>query len=197
MSSKDEVFEYLIDQLRQRVGKFDVVAEVHKMSVDRSITGRSGYSDEENAIIDGYMRLERNGIVHNLKQHLAARDDRIRTLEAKLRRSVDKVKELQATIEHMNYDFKRTTAKPKECEHDYRLVLWCSDLKQCTKCDGIRPEPSEGWKENPGCKACPVPGDSEVEVEFRNGIVAVGEAQDYLWSIDNDNWDIVKYRIIK
>ncbi|HBI0203505.1 TPA: hypothetical protein KYG11_004395 [Salmonella enterica] len=102
MSSKDEVFEYLIDQLRQRVGKFDVVAEVHKMSVDRSITGRSGYSDEENAIIDGYMRLERNDIVHNLKQHLAARDDRIRTLEAKLRRSVDNVKELQATIEHMN-----------------------------------------------------------------------------------------------
>lgn len=58
MNSSDEVFEYLIDQLRQRVGRFDVVAEVHKMSVDRLITGRSGYSDEENAIIDGYIGLE-------------------------------------------------------------------------------------------------------------------------------------------
>ncbi len=197
MSSKDEVFEYLIDQLRQRVGKFDVVAEVHKMSVDRSITGRSGYSDEENAIIDGYMRLERKDIVHNLKQHLAARDGRIRTLEAKLRRSVDKVKELRATIEHMNEDFKRTTAKPKECEHDYRLVLWCSDLKQCTKCGGIRPEPSEGWVENPGRKVCPAPGDCEVEVQFRGGLSGKGLAGNFRWVIDNDNWDIVKYRIIK
>lgn len=65
MNNKDEVFEYLIDQLRQRVNKFDVVAEVHKMSVDRSITGRSGYSDEENAIIDGYMGLESKDITHN------------------------------------------------------------------------------------------------------------------------------------
>lgn len=174
MNSKDEVFEYLIDQLRQRVGKFDVVAEVRKMSIDRSITGRSGYSDEENTIIDAYIGRDSDSeqIIHNLKQHLARKDDEIRVPKARLCRAKDKVKELRETIEHMNADFNRETS---------------SD----------RPEPSEGWKENPGRKACPVPGDSEVEVEFRSGIVAIGEAKDYLWSIDNDNWDIVKYRVIK
>ena len=26
----------------------------------------------------------------------------------------------------------------QECEHDYRLVLWCSDLQQCSKCGVIK-----------------------------------------------------------
>lgn len=26
----------------------------------------------------------------------------------------------------------------QECEHDYRLVLWCSDLQQCSKCGAIK-----------------------------------------------------------
>ena len=30
--------------------------------------------------------------------------------------------------------------KPRECEHDWRLILWCSDTKQCTKC-GVTNEP--------------------------------------------------------
>lgn len=28
--------------------------------------------------------------------------------------------------------------KPTECEHDWRLILWCSDIKQCTKCGATR-----------------------------------------------------------
>lgn len=201
MSSKDEVFEYLIDQLRQRANKFDVVAEIHKMSVDRSITGRSGYSDEENAIIDAYIGHDSDSkqIIHNLQQHLARKDGDIRMLKDRLRREVDKVKELRDTIELMNADFYRVT-KREECEHYYRLVLWSSDLKQCTKCGAVlnpQHELYDGWIENPGRKACPVPSDCEVEVEFRNGSIAVGAAQDYRWEIDNNNWDIVKYRIIK
>lgn len=174
MNNKDEVLEYLIEQLQHRVSKFDVVAEIHKMSIDRSITGRSGYSDKENAIIDAYIGRDSDSeqIIHNLKRHLARKDDEIRVLEDRLRRAKDKVKELRETIEHMDAGFNRATSRDKH-------------------------ESSEGWKENPGRKECPVPGDSKVEVEFSNGIASVGEAQDYLWSIDNDNWDIVKYRVIK
>ncbi|EGS4287215.1 hypothetical protein I5X56_001360 [Salmonella enterica] len=169
------------------------------MLIDRSITGRSGYSDVENAIIDGYIGLESKDVVHNLRQHLAARDHQIRTLEDKLRRSVEEVEELRDTIEHMNEDVKRTKAKPEECEHDYRLVAWDSDLKQCTKCGGIRPEtePSVGWVENPGRKACPVTNDCEVEVMFRGGLSGKGLAHKFRWGIDNNSWDIVKYRVIK
>lgn len=203
MNSKDEVFEYLIDQLRQRVGKFDVVAEVRKMLIDRSITGRSGYSDEENAIIDAYMGLDSDSkqIIHNLQQHLARKDDEIRVLKARLCRAKDKVKELRETIEHMDAGFNRET-KPEECEHDWKVVQYTAGVEtyKCRLCQAIsdtQMEPSDGWKENPGRKACPVPGDSEVEVEFRSGLAAIGEARNYQWSIDNDNWDIVKYRVIK
>lgn len=201
MGNKDEVFEYLIEQLRHRVSKFDVVAEIHKMSIDRSITGRSGYSDEENAIIDGYMGRDSDSekIIHNLKQHLARKDDEIRTLKDQLLQAKDKVEELQGTIEHMNADFYRVT-KREECEHDYRSVAWCSGLKQCTKCDGIRPEtePSNTWIENPGLKNGPVPHDHVVEVELLNGTIGVGYVDSFLWEIDAaDGWSIVKYRIIK
>lgn len=35
-------------------------------------------------------------------------------------------------------DITRYRVVKPECEHDYRLVLWCSDLKQCTKCGKIK-----------------------------------------------------------
>ncbi|HFV9492594.1 TPA: hypothetical protein ACIAM1_002356 [Salmonella enterica subsp. enterica serovar Chester] len=166
MNNKDEVFEYLVEQLRQRVGKFNVVAEIHKMSIDRSRTGRSGYSDEENAIIDAYLDRDSDSkqIIHNLKQHIVAKDDRIRALENRLRRAREEVEELRGTIEHMDKVFKLTTARSEECEHDYRLVACSGDLKQCTKCGVAKPEtePSDGWVENPGRKAFPAPGDCEV-----------------------------------
>lgn len=201
MSNKNEVFEYLIYQLRQCVSKFDVVAEIHKMSIDRSITGRSGYSDVENAIIDAYIGRDSDSeqIIHNLKQHLASRDGDIRMLKDRLRRAKDKIKELRVTIEHMNIDFYRVT-KREECEHYYRLVLWSSDLKQCTKCGAVlnpQHELYDGWIENPGRKACPVPSDCEVEVQYLGGLSGKGLARNFRWDFDNDNWDIVKYRVIK
>ncbi|QIO03730.1 hypothetical protein QA021_gp03 [Salmonella phage skrot] len=146
MNSKDEVFEYLIDQLRQRVGKFDVAAEVHKMSVDRSITGRSGYSDEENAIIDAYIGLDSDSkqIIHNLQQHLAGKNDEIRVLEDRLRRAEDKIKELRDTIELMNIDFDQVTSCPEqsccrkgdvqECDHDWYRNCVGSYEEVCVKC---------------------------------------------------------------
>lgn len=149
MNSKDEVFEYLIDQLRQRVGKFDVVAEVRKMLIDRSITGRSGYSDEENAIIDAYIGLDSDSkqIIHNLQQHLAGKNDEIRVLEDRLRRAEDKIKELRDTIELMNIDFDQVTSCPEqsccrkgdvqECDHDWYRNCVGSYEEVCVKC-GIK-----------------------------------------------------------
>ncbi|MFB1731171.1 hypothetical protein ACEY67_20755 [Salmonella enterica subsp. enterica] len=226
MNSGDEVLEYLIDQLRQRVSKFDVVAEIHKMSIDRSITGRSGYSDVENEIIDAYIGRDSDSkqIIHNLQQHLAGKNDEIRVLEDRLRRAKDKIKELQATIELMNADFNRAISGTEQsgcrkedvqkCRHEWIelpglfIAEWDPRNKPgytcCRKCGlkeyswgMVKYEHSEGWKENQGGDACPVPGDSEVAVEFRGGLTAVGVARDYRWEIDNNNWDIVKYRIIK
>lgn len=58
MSNKNEVFEYLIAQLRQQLPVVDVMGEIKRWSIDRSIAGRGNYTDEENAIIDAYIGLE-------------------------------------------------------------------------------------------------------------------------------------------
>nr|DAK06965.1 MAG TPA: Protein phosphatase 1 regulatory subunit KINSASE G - I [Caudoviricetes sp.] len=60
MSTKNEVFEYLIDQLRRQLPVVDVMGEIKRWSIDRSIVGRGIYTDEENAIIDAYIGLEHN-----------------------------------------------------------------------------------------------------------------------------------------
>lgn len=69
MSNKNEVFEYLIDQLRQQLPVVDVMGEIKRWSIDRSIAGRGNYTDDENAIIDAYIGLENNP--HNQCEDLA------------------------------------------------------------------------------------------------------------------------------
>lgn len=69
MSNKNEVFEYLIDQLRQQVNKKDVTS--FNVSVQ--------ISDLD----------EVKQVIHNLQQHIAGRDDEIRVLKDTLRQQVN------------------------------------------------------------------------------------------------------------
>lgn len=116
MSNKNEVFEYLIDQLRQQVNKKDVTS--FNVSVQ--------ISDLD----------EVKQVIHNLQQHIAGKDDEIRALKDSLRQQVgnnpykqqcedlahevlslknqlrdasELVTELQETIKLMNEDFNRVT----------------------------------------------------------------------------------------
>ena len=68
MSNKNEVFEYLIDQLRQQVNKKDVTS--FNVSVQ--------ISDLD----------EVKQVIHNLQQHIAGKDDEIRALKDSLRQQV-------------------------------------------------------------------------------------------------------------
>lgn len=68
MSTKNEVFEYLIDQLRQQVNKKDVTS--FNVSVQ--------ISDLD----------EVKQVIHNLQQHIAGKDDEIRVLKDSLRQQV-------------------------------------------------------------------------------------------------------------
>ena len=113
-SNKNEVFEYLIDQLRQQVNKKDVTS--FNVSVQ--------ISDLD----------EVKQVIHNLQQHIAGRDDEIRVLKDTLRQQVNNnqcedlahevlslknqlrdasalVAELQETIKLMNEDFGRVTGR--------------------------------------------------------------------------------------
>lgn len=69
MSNKNEVFEYLIDQLRQQINKKDVTS--FNVSVQ--------ISDLD----------EVKQVIHNLQQHIAGRDDEIRVLKDTLRQQVN------------------------------------------------------------------------------------------------------------
>lgn len=69
MSNKNEVFEYLIDQLRQQVNKKDVTSF--------NVSVRISDLDEVKQVI------------HNLQQHIAGKDDEIRALKDSLRQQVN------------------------------------------------------------------------------------------------------------
>lgn len=68
MRNKNEVFEYLIDQLRQQVNGKDVTS--FNVSVQ--------ISDLD----------EVKQVIHNLQQHIAGKDDEIRALKDSLRQQV-------------------------------------------------------------------------------------------------------------
>lgn len=100
MSNKNEVFEYLIDQLRQQLPVVDVMGEIKRWSIDRSIAGRGNYTDEENAVIDAYIGLEHNPY----KQQCEDLAHEVQSLKNQLRDMSEVVDVLMRTITLMNGD---------------------------------------------------------------------------------------------
>lgn len=94
MSNKNEVFEYLIDQLRQQIPVVDVIGEIKRWSIDRSIAGRGNYTDDENAIIDAYIGLEHNP--H--KQQCEDLAHEVLSLKNQLRDASAQIKELRLAL---------------------------------------------------------------------------------------------------
>lgn len=94
MSNKNEVFEYLIDQLRQQLPVVDVMGEIQRWSIDRSIAGRGNYTDEENAIIDAYIGLEHNPY----KQQCEDLAHEVQSLKNQLRDASAQIKELHLAL---------------------------------------------------------------------------------------------------
>lgn len=99
MSNKNEVFEYLIDQLRQQVNKKDVTS--FNVSVQ--------ISDLD----------EVKQVIHNLQQHIAGKDDEIRVLKDQLRQQVnnnqceDLAHEVQSLKNQLRDAFERETELQK------------------------------------------------------------------------------------
>ena len=126
MSNKNEVFEYLIDQLRQQVNKKDVTS--FNVSVQ--------ISDLD----------EVKQVVHNLQQHIAGKDDEIRVLKDRLRDASAQIKELHkasatATGDVEAYKLIREQEQSgcrkedtQECEHVWYRYNLGGYTKMCVKC---------------------------------------------------------------
>lgn len=95
MSNKNEVFEYLIDQLRQQLPVVDVMGEIERWSIDRCIAGRGNYTDEENAIIDAYIGLGDNPY----KQQCEDLAHEVLSLKNQLRYASAQIKELHLALD--------------------------------------------------------------------------------------------------
>lgn len=96
MSNKNEVFEYLIDQLRQQVTKKDVISF--------NVSVRISDLDDVKQVI------------HNLQQHIAGKDDEIRALKDSLRQQVNnnQCEDLAHEVQSLKNQLRDASAQIKE-----------------------------------------------------------------------------------
>lgn len=161
MSNKNEVFEYLIDQLRQQVSKKDVTS--FNVSVQ--------ISDLD----------EVKQVIHNLQQHIAGKDDEIRVLKDSLRQQVNnnQCEDLAHEVQSLKNQLRDASAQIKElhkalatatgdveayklireqeqsgcrkedtqgCEHEWRVATFYGarvSPTYCRKCGVAKPEECE------------------------------------------------------
>lgn len=221
MNTKNEVFEYLIDQLRQQLPVVDVMGEIKRWSIDRSIAGRGNYTDEENAIIDAYIGLEHNPY----KQQCEDLAQEVQSLKNQLRDASALVAELQEDnikksehISHLTGQVKElhlALAKATGDAEAYKLIR-----KGGYVSDGQTYVVGENAPEQSGCRKedvqescwiewfggdCPVPRGELVDVVYRDGKTlyrlpadeihcTARDASGSFWRHDGDPSDIVRYR---
>lgn len=152
MNSRNEVFEYLIDQLRQQVTVVDVMGEIKRWSIDRSIAGRGNYTDEENVIIDTYIDLEHNPY----KQQCEDLAHEVLSLKNQLRDASAQIKELHKALAIATGDvdvyklIRKSALGPEqsgrrkedaqECRHEFvhrkhKSGLVCFKCGVCKECE--------------------------------------------------------------
>lgn len=144
VNSKNEVFGYRIDQLRQQLPAVDVMGEIKRWSIDRSIVGRGIYTDEENAIIDAYIGLEHNpykqqceDLAHgvlSLKNQLRDASAQIKDLHLALVKATGDVEAYKLIREQEQSGCRK--GDTQECEHDWRVVQYSAGVEtnKCRLC---------------------------------------------------------------
>lgn len=131
MNSKNEVFEYLIDQLRQQLPVVDVMGEIKRWSIDRSIVGRGIYTDEENAIIDAYIGMEHN----QYRQQCEDLAHEVLSLKNQLRDASVLVAELQKELDIANSTVVRLRKEIAKSTGDIGEYIDATEQAGCRKWD--------------------------------------------------------------
>lgn len=201
MSNKNEVFEYLIDQLQQQLPVVDVMGEIKRWSIDRSIAGRGNYTDEENAVIDAYIGLEHNPY----KQQCEDLAHEVQSLKNKLRDASAQIKELHKALVKATGDAEayKLIRKGGYIPAGQSCVVGEHGPEQ-SGCHKEYTSDEESWIEWEGGE-CPVPRGELVDVVYRDGKTLYclpadeihctsRDASCIFWRHDGDPSDIVRYR---
>lgn len=150
MSNKNEVFEYLIGQLRQQVNGNqceDLAQEVQ--SLKNQLRDMSELVDEllgTITLMNGKSGCRKEDTQYNAwRPHYGARQPVPDGTMVFIRYRNGEEPKHSVAAEKRSWIWDGTYADiveykidTQECEHDYRLVLWCSDLQQCSKCGVIK-----------------------------------------------------------
>ncbi len=130
IAGKDDEIRALKDRLRQQLPVVDVMGEIKRWSIDRSIVGRGIYTDEENAIIDTYIGMEHNPY----KQQCEDLAHELQSLKNQLRDASAQIKELHLALVKATGDAEayklireqeqssRRKEDSHECYHNWRFV---------------------------------------------------------------------------
>lgn len=168
MSNKNEVFEYLIDQLRQQVNNNQCEDLAHEVqSLKNQLRDMSELVDDlmgtitlMNGDVEAYKVLRKGGYISAGQRYVVGGHG------------------LGATVNC------RCTPTPVPPEQS-----------GCRKED-VQVEKS--WVEHNSAAACPVPDDTVVDIKFRNGEVESNtKALSWRWDTRGGPYDIVAYRVVK
>ena len=163
MSNKNEVFEWLIDQLRQQVNSNpykqqceDLAHEVLSLKnqlrdASEHIKGLHKALATATGDVGAYIAAEQSGCrkedtqYNAWRPHYGARQPVPDGTMVFIRYRNGEEPKHSVAAEKRSWILDGTYADIVEykidtqgCEHDYRLVLWCSDLQQCSKCGVIK-----------------------------------------------------------
>lgn len=94
IAGKDDEIRALKDRLRQQLPVVDVMGEIKRWSIDRSIVGRGIYTGEENAIIDTYIGMEHN----QYKQQCEDLAREVQSLKNQLRDASAQIRDLHVAL---------------------------------------------------------------------------------------------------
>ena len=159
MNSKNEVFEYLIGQLRQQVNGNQCEDLAHEvLSLKNQLRDASEHIKELRkalataaGVVGAYIAAEQSGCrkedtqYNAWRPHYGARQPVPDGTMVFIRYRNGEEPKHSVAAEKRSWIWDGTYADiveykidTQECEHDYRLVLWCSDLQQCSKCGVIK-----------------------------------------------------------
>lgn len=190
-SNKNEVFEYLIDQLRQQINKKDVTSF--------NVSVRISDLDEVKQVI------------HNLQQHIAGKDDEIRGLKDTLRQQLtnnpyrQQCEDLAHEVQSLKNQLRDMSSQIKELHMSLATATGDVEAYKLIRKGALGPEQSgcrddaahveKSWIEHAGA-ACPVPDDTVVDIKFRNGKMESNtKALWWSWGPNGGPYEIVAYRV--